>query len=125
MELIGSPVALWESVQGFSISDTGKLFYTGVRGTLGFGRYSPVWVDREGASREIDPGWLLEGQAQRFSLAIAPEGGRLVVSSAGPDGVDLWIKELDSGPPYPAHYSGWGQCDLVAGRSVLALCVEP
>ena len=98
MELIGSPVALWESVQGFSISDTGKLFYTGVRGTLGFGRYSPVWVDREGASREIDPGWLLEGQAQRFSLAIAPEGGRLVVSSAGPDGVDLWIKELDSGP---------------------------
>ena len=39
------------------------LFYTGVRGTLGFGRYSPVWVDREGASREIDPGWLLEGQA--------------------------------------------------------------
>lgn len=97
MELIGSPVALW-GAQAFSISDTGKLFYTGVRGTPGIGRYSPVWVDREGASREIDPGWLLEGQAQQSSLAIAPEGGRLVVSSAGPDGFDLWIKELDSGP---------------------------
>jgi serine/threonine-protein kinase len=78
------------SAPGFALSETGTLLY--VSGAGAFGGV-PVWVDREGSSRPIDPGWTGDWSFP----AISPDGTRLAVDSAR-GAAHIWVKQLDNGP---------------------------
>ncbi len=59
----------------------------------------PVWVDRSGAVQMIEPGWRIDPALGTAGLALSPDGTRLAVSIRGGGGaVDVWVKQLDTGP---------------------------
>jgi len=102
LELTGVAVPVVEGVavlgngQGFfAVSQTGTLVYrTGSAG----GFQTPVWVERDGTPREIDPGWRTPGHPLQSSLALSPNGDRLAISIQDIEGTtDLWVKQLDTG----------------------------
>ena len=82
----------------FAISQTGTLVYrTGGSGTGASG--TPVWVERDGTAREIDPGWTVGTDGVASSLALSPNGDRLAMAIPASGGTtDLWVKQLDTGP---------------------------
>ena len=92
---LGASVPISETVAFYAISESGKLVYTSGGGASA---YTVVWVDRDGRTREVDPGWVMPGQPQYTSLSLSPDGGRLAVSFEGDNGFDLWVKQLDQGP---------------------------
>lgn len=108
-ELTGAPIPLVEgllavgsSTQGlnpgnFAVSQTGRIVY---RTGAASGFVEPVWVERDGTARAIDPAWgSLLGAAAVSTLAISPNGERLAISIVGREGtVDVSVKELDTGP---------------------------
>jgi serine/threonine-protein kinase len=76
------------SAQSFALSETGTLVYVSSTG-VGIGGV-PVWVDREGSSRPIDPEWT---GGWSFP-AISPDGTKLAVDSAQ-GRAHVWVKQLD------------------------------
>ena len=104
LELAGAPLPLADGLLpvgqnpgSFAVSQTGKIVYR-VGGLTGSGA-SPVWVERDGTAREIDPGWRVRGSSDRSSLALSPDGTRLAISNLDSEGTwDLWVKQLDTGP---------------------------
>ena len=104
LELTGAAVPVAEGlavlVSGlgfFAVSQTGTLVYR--TGAAVFASGTPVWVERDGTAREIDPGWTVGTEATSSSLALSPNGDRLAISIQNPEGVaDLWVKQLDTGP---------------------------
>ena len=99
MELLGPSVALEEGVPAFSISDTGKLFYS--RGTAVV-LSELVWVSREGAVESVDPAWTGDFR----SPALSPDGTRLAVDIQGTESRDIWVKQLDRGPSLKLTFEG-------------------
>ena len=105
LQVTGAPVTLLPSLavfgsgaSQFAVSQTGTLVYrTGGSGT---GQsVTPVWVERDGTAREIDPAWTTQGTAQLSSLALSPNEDRLAISIPASGGTtDLWVKQLDTGP---------------------------
>jgi len=60
---------------------------------------APVWVERNGTARVIDPEWSILGDPTFSSLSLSPNGDRLVISIGDPGGAyDLFVKQLDMGP---------------------------
>jgi serine/threonine-protein kinase len=80
----------------FAVSQTGTLVYrAGAAGASA----TPVWVERDGTAREIDPGWSLIGVPANSSLALSPNEDRLAISILDSNGTfDLWVKQLPTGP---------------------------
>jgi serine/threonine-protein kinase len=102
LELAGPAIPLLERVSengtGYffaSWSGTGTLLY---RSGGRVGLFEPVWVERDGITRAIDPGWSFQGNSTNSSVALSPDGTRLAVSIGGAGAWDLWIKQLDRGP---------------------------
>ncbi|MFC1790866.1 hypothetical protein ACFL0I_00145, partial [Gemmatimonadota bacterium] len=103
LEVAGPTVPLDESVDvypgsgsQFALSETGTLLYV-----PGGGAYDlvPVWAERDGAAREIDPGWRAQGDPVWTSVELSPDGTRLAISIRDSEGTfDLFVKQLDSGP---------------------------
>ena len=104
LELTGAAVPVVEGVSvtsvgngRFAISQSGTLVYR--TATAAGGSLTPVWVQRDGTAREIDPGWRTEGRPSNSSLALSPNEDRLAISIMDSDGTfDLWVKQLDTGP---------------------------
>ena len=90
-------VVLGFGVGFFAVSETGKLVYRTGTGAGAF--LVPVWVERDGNVREIDPGWRTQGNPTWSSVALSPDNSRLAVSILDSEGrFDLWVKQLDAGP---------------------------
>ena len=110
LELTGAAVPLAEGVRQhpqawpfFALSQSGRLVYrTGSSGGL----HTPVWVERDGTFREIDPGWQFPGNNNLSSLALSPDGTRLVASITEDGTTDLWVKQLDTGPLFRLTFEG-------------------
>jgi Tol biopolymer transport system component len=111
LEISGNPVAVAEGLgirsriptEGtvdLAISETGTLIYTSGSQVVREGR--PVWMDREGVLEEIDPDWV----AEFGTLALSPDGSRIAASLSGPDGRNVWVKELGSGTPMRLTFEG-------------------
>ena len=105
--LLGPPVPVLEGIEvelnagtglpasaDLSISETGTLVYAARDATQELGQWEPVWVTREGAVQEIDPGWRDD---IRFP-ALSPDGNRLAVTIIQAGESQVWIKQLDQGP---------------------------
>ena len=107
LELTGSAIPLFEGVRGSGpatsqlpdmvLGADGTLLY--VMGDAADGSVTPVWVERDGTAREIDPGWRTLGAPNNSSLALSPNEDRLAISIRDSEGTfDLWVKQLDMGP---------------------------
>ena len=105
LELTGAavPVAEGLAVLGngtgfFAVSQTGTLVYRTRGGGTGES-VTPVWVERDGTAREIDPEWRTQGTPNFSSLALSPNEDRLAISIPASEGTrDLWVKQLPTGP---------------------------
>jgi len=75
----------------YSLSNSGDLLYWHVGSD---GQREFVWVTRSGEISPIDPSWA--GQFE--SVALSPDGERLVATVGDEGQTDLWIKQLDRGP---------------------------
>ena len=103
LELTGTPVALLQGVavstnsrSQFALSETGTLVFVsgGQAADL-----VPVWVERDGTARQIDPNFEVLGNATWSSFSLSPDGERLALSMMDAEGRwDLWVKQLDAGP---------------------------
>jgi len=104
LEVTGPSVGLLEGVDvypgsasQFALSETGTLIYVSAAGALT--GLSPVWVERDGTAREIDPGWRPQVDFTRFTVALSPDATRLSLTILNPDGrFEIWVKQLDTGP---------------------------
>src|SRR5262249_16875656 len=54
----------------------------------------PVWVNRKGAMRPIEPGWT----GKFGAVALSPDGARLAANIYTAGDQDIWVKQLDRGP---------------------------
>jgi serine/threonine-protein kinase len=66
-------------------------------------------VERDGTTREIDPGWSIRGNSAFSSLTLSPNGDRLAISIQDSEGTyDLWVKQLetDNGPLSRLTFAG-------------------
>ena len=103
LELTGAAVPVAEGlavlISGlgfFAVSQTGTLVYRTDAAVFASG--TPVWVERDGTAREIDPGWTVGTEATSSSLALSPNGDRLAISIQNSEGVaDLWVRQSDTG----------------------------
>ncbi|MCH8992112.1 MAG: protein kinase, partial [Acidobacteria bacterium] len=98
MELLGPAVPVLEGVVGYSLSDTGKLFYSKgderrLVGTLEF-----VWMTRTGQATVIDSGWTFDPGGINPGWSLSPDGKRLAYRQLVANNEDIWIKELPDGP---------------------------
>ncbi len=107
LALTGDAVAVVEGLRvGFAgtmdlaVSATGTLFYT--TGSVVGGLAEVVWVTRDGTAEEIDPGWTEDFGFPKLS----PDGMQLAVSIRANDEEQIWIKELDRGPPRKLTFAG-------------------
>jgi serine/threonine-protein kinase len=100
LELTGSPVSVLDGVHEatraiigptayFAVADEGSLAYAPGRAA---GKASLVWVDREG--RETD--WTEEDNMLQ-NPRLSPDGSRVAVRVASPEGGDIWIYEVGRG----------------------------
>ncbi len=97
--LTASPVGIVDGVQvdplsgsaAFAVSDNGTLLYA-LGNTAGRDRI--VWVERTGRMTAVDSTW----RGQFSNLALSPDGRRLAVTVFSPDGEQVWVKELPTGP---------------------------
>ncbi|HKE91605.1 MAG TPA: protein kinase [Gemmatimonadales bacterium] len=99
LELTGPATTLLEDVTvdaqsvalELAVSSEGTLVYQ--RAGAGGGD-QPVWVDRKGAVRPVDPGWT----GSFGSLALSPDGAWLAATVSSVGEQDIWVKQLDRGP---------------------------
>ena len=111
LQVTGAPVTLLPSLavfdggaSQFAVSQTGTLVYRA--GAAGGTSVRPVWVDRDGTAREIDPGWSLTGVPGNSGPALSPNGTRLALSILDDAGSDVWVKQLDTRPVSRLTFDG-------------------
>jgi serine/threonine-protein kinase len=103
-KLTGSAVPLFEGVMtkgvgsaDVAISPTGTLVYVpGLASTSG-GVAEMVWVSREGGVTPLNPP-LAYNPSTNLALSLSPNGTRVAIDVIGTASLDIWIKQLPSGP---------------------------
>ena len=105
LELTGSVIPLFDGVRvpqlwaDMLLGADGTLLYVEGEGGAVGGSITPVWVERDGTAREIDPAWRTQGTPNFSSLALSPNEDRFAISIPPFEGTyDLWVKQLDTGP---------------------------
>lgn len=97
MKLLSTPVAVMVAAW-WSLSNDGKLFYSNAEATLG-AVVRLVRVDRSGQPTVIDPDWTFDlGLSALFGWSISPDGSMIAARAYTPDGWDIWVKQLETGP---------------------------
>ncbi|HUG28584.1 MAG TPA: protein kinase [Gemmatimonadales bacterium] len=100
--LEGVPMDNLSGAAQFAVSETGVLVY---QTSLGVGQSYPAWVNRSGEATVIDSGWTVE---TIDGIALSPDGRRVAITHATPEGVQIWIKTLSTGPFTRLTFSGGG-----------------
>ena len=98
IELLGPAVPVLEGVVSYSLSDTGKLFYSKGDGRRLVGTTEFVWMTRTGQATVIDSGWTFDPGGINPGWSLSPDGKRLAYRQSVANNEDIWIKELPDGP---------------------------
>ncbi len=97
MELLGTPVAVLDGVQAWSLADDGKLFYSAGSGSTTT-EQQLMWVSRSGQESAVDPEWTFaRGDDSGNGLSLSPDGSTVAVRAFSQGGYDIWLKRLDDG----------------------------
>ena len=101
MELLGTPIAVMDGFNSFSLADDGKLYYSagvGAGSATGPSRQL-AWVTRTGQASAVDPEWIFfRGGDEGQGWGLSPEGSRVALREFTQGGYDIWIKQLEAGP---------------------------
>jgi Tol biopolymer transport system component len=99
LELRGEPVAIAEGVGArflgqadLSLSTEGTLAYT--TGASGSSVSELAWVSREGRLSAVDPAF----RRPIFRSEPSPDGRRVAMTLSEEERIDVWVKDLDTGP---------------------------
>ena len=101
MELLGTPIAVMNGLQFFSLADDGKLYYSAGAGTAGASgpTLQLAWVTRTGQASAVDPEWtFFRGADLSQGWSLSPDGSRVALRESTQGGYDIWIKQLEAGP---------------------------
>ncbi len=96
VELLGPQVPIVTGVEAFTLSATGKLFYSRPPNQSVTLR-ELVWVTRTGEATPVHPGWTFDRGGANAGFSLSPDGRHVALRAMGDDGPDIWIKELDDG----------------------------
>jgi serine/threonine-protein kinase len=103
LRLIGSPTPLLEGIMtkpfgsvDLAVSREGTLAY--VPGAANAAAGQAVWVTRDEGITAFNPALNISPSGARRGLALSPDGSRLAVDVVGPKSVDIWVKQLPTGP---------------------------
>ncbi len=128
LKLTGPAVPLVEGIAtknfgaaDLAISREGTLAYIPGRATGGDGSVEAVWVGRDGSAKSLDPPLKFTGSANR-GLSLSPDGTRLAIDVLGTRSVDIWVKQLPSGPFSRLSFEGTNNTRptwTADGRSVI------
>jgi serine/threonine-protein kinase len=91
----------------FAVSSAGTLAYAPGRAVGATGVVELVTLSRDGAVRPLEPPVTFNPSGSR-ALSLSPDGRRLVFDIIGTGGVDLWVKQLPSGPLSRLTFSATG-----------------
>ncbi|MCH7684421.1 MAG: protein kinase [Gemmatimonadetes bacterium] len=95
MELLGPAVPVLEGVVGYSLSDTGKLFYSKGDARRLVGTTEFVWMTRTGQATVIDSSWTFDAGGINPGWSLSPDGKRLAYRRRSvANNEDIWIKDL-------------------------------
>jgi eukaryotic-like serine/threonine-protein kinase len=61
-----------------------------------------VWVDREGRATPIDSAW----RGTMRTPVLSPDGARVALSMGGPNGTQVWVRPLPTGPRTLVSFGG-------------------
>jgi serine/threonine-protein kinase len=86
----------------YVLSDNGLLLYW--KG--GFADDEFVWVDRTGLARPVESGWSFMAGGADQGWDLSPDGSRITYRANGESGYDLWVKEIEGGPPTRLTFGG-------------------
>jgi len=106
MELLGPAVPVLEGVVGYSLSDTGKLFYSKGDARRLVGTTEFVWMTRTGQATVIDSTWTFDAGGINPGWSLSPDGTRLAYRQLVSNNQDIWIKELPDGPNIRITHEG-------------------
>jgi len=95
LEMLGQPKPVLDEVLAFSLSDSGKLFYTRALADAGT---EFVWVTRVGQALPADPGWTFDQGIGNAAWSLSPDGTRVALMASTDGNDDIWTKELGGGP---------------------------
>jgi hypothetical protein len=95
LEMSGRPKPVLDQTLAFSLSDSGRLFYTRALADAGT---EFVWVTRVGEALPADPGWTFNQGVGNAAWSLSPDGTRVALMASNDGNDDIWVKELGGGP---------------------------
>ncbi|HEU5154543.1 MAG TPA: hypothetical protein VFU03_07425, partial [Gemmatimonadales bacterium] len=103
LKLTGTPTPIVEGMMikpfgsvDVAVSGSGTLVYApGGANPGGVGEV--IWLERNGGEESLDP-QLVINPSVNYALALSPDGNRLALDVIGQRSVDIWVKQLPSGP---------------------------
>lgn len=82
----------------FTLSNSGVLAYVPQSSRLQATYAQFVWVDRAGTATPVDSTHVFEPPRDDFGWSLSPAGDRVAVTHLSDENVDIWIKQLPTGP---------------------------
>jgi serine/threonine-protein kinase len=80
----------------YNVAANGSLIYR--LGSAAAAEAEFVWVDRDGETEPVDPGWTFNPVFNPRSWSLSPDGTRIATVRPSELGLDVWIKQLPDGP---------------------------
>ncbi len=98
-EITGPTVPVVGNMAGYSVSRDGQLLYRNFTGNPN-PMLQLVWLTRDGAVVPVDTTWTFADGDGGLALRLSPDGSRVVMRVAVEGSIELWVKELDTGPQW-------------------------
>ena len=92
------PTKIVEDVALYAISETGHLVYTTSLPNVEVEDTELVWITRAGEVSPVETGWHFDRGGIRFGWRLSPDGTRIAFGRQTGANIDIWVKDLPSGP---------------------------
>jgi serine/threonine-protein kinase len=80
----------------YSVAPNGSFIYR--LGSAASAEATFVWVERNGDSAPVDPGWTFNPAFNPRTWSLSPDGTRIATVRRSEAGIDVWVKQLPDGP---------------------------
>ncbi len=94
--MMTAPAPVLDDVLAYAVAADGTLVYTAGSGGVG-NRSELVWFDRSGQATPVEAGWTFDAGGSNPGWSLSPDGSRIALRIGGSAGLDVWVKDLESG----------------------------